>query len=266
MIHSDETGPLVKVAVHDQVGTIILNQIQRGNTLSRQMVVHLNQALSDLHQQRKVRAIVLTGSGSIFCSGSDLVEIQASSLEKDALTKWHHDCSQLRDLMETMLRYPKPIIAAINGPAMGTGAGLLLTADIVVACPEAKWGTPETKRGLVAGMVAPLLLFRIGAGQTAKLLISARNLSADDALKIGIYHDMVASDKVWAKAVQWAEECAQGGAEALQLTRSLINETIGEQLIPWLSAGAAATATARTTDAATEGVAAFLEKRPPIWR
>ena len=200
------------------------------------MVVNLKQALSDLHQQRKVRAIVLTGSGSIFCSGSDLVEIQVSSLKKDALAQWHHDCSQLRDLMETMLRYPKPIIAAINGPAMGTGAGLLLTADIVVACPEAKWGTPETKRGLVAGMVAPLLLFRIGAGQTAKLLISARNLSADDALKVGIYHDMVATDKVWAKAVQWAEECAQGGAEALQLTRSLINETIGEQLIPWLSA------------------------------
>ena len=265
MITSDEPLLLVKVNIHQGVGTIILNRADRGNALSRQLVAEMQQTLLDLHQQRSVRAIVLTGSGSVFCSGCDLAEIHASSREENAESQWHHDCTQLRDLLETMLRYPKPIIAAVNGAAMGTGASLLLTADVVVAGPDAIFGAPEPQRGLVAGLVAPLLIFRIGAGRTANLLISARDFSPDEALQAGIYHELVATDKVWAKAVQWAEQCARGAPESLQLTRSLINETIGEQLITWLSAGAAATATARTTEAAAEGVAAFLEKRPPIW-
>ena len=80
--------------------------------------------------------------------------------------QWHHDSVAYRDLIETMLRFPKPLIAAVGGPAMAGGAGLALACDLVLAAESASFGLPEPRRGLVAGMVAPLLAFRIGVGSS----------------------------------------------------------------------------------------------------
>ncbi|MCH2128797.1 MAG: enoyl-CoA hydratase/isomerase family protein [Pirellulaceae bacterium] len=265
MISSDASHPPLKVRVHENIGTVILNREERANALSRQLVNDLLQAFSDLHLQGNVRAIVLTGSGPTFCAGTDLNEIHDSFEQNDAANQWHLDCRQLRDLLETMLRFPKPIIAAVNGPAMGIGASLILAADLVVAAPEATLGAPETQRGLVPGLLAPLLAFRMGAGRAAQVLLRGRNLSASETLQLGIYHEIVHPDKVWAQAMMWAKECSSGATEAIQLTRSLLNETIGESLMTWLSVGAATTAAGRTTESAKEGIAAFLEKREPQW-
>ena len=151
--------PLIRVKKHVPSGTIILNRPNKRNPLSRQMIDQLRQALDDLHQERKVRAVILTGAGSSFCSGADLQEIQDSSRQTDAWAQWHTDAVQYKELLEAMLLYPKPIIAAVNGPAVGSGAGLVLAADITLAAPEARFGLPEPRRGLVAGLVAPLLSF-----------------------------------------------------------------------------------------------------------
>jgi methylglutaconyl-CoA hydratase len=165
-----------------------------------------------------------------------------------------------------MLRFPKPIIAAVNGPAVAGGAGLMLACDIVLASPVATFGLPEPRRGIVAGIVSPLLAFRIGAGRSARLLLESAMIDAAEAYRIGLYHELVETNQLWARAVHVAGECAQGAPEALLLTKRMLNETIGEHLFTLLSAGAAASATARTTEAAAEGVAAFLEKRPPQWK
>ena len=117
----------------------------------------------------------------------------------------------------------------------------------------------------MAGIVAPLLAFRIGAGRAGYLLLSAQTIDAAQATSYGLVHEIIADEKVWARAVQIAEECAGSAPEALQLTKRMLNETIGERLASELSVGAAASATARTTDAAAEGLAAFLEKRAPKW-
>jgi methylglutaconyl-CoA hydratase len=164
-----------------------------------------------------------------------------------------------------MLLFPKPIIAAVNGPAVAGGAGLALASDLVIATPEAKFGLPEPRRGVVAGMVSPLLMFRVGGSHAANLLLTARTIEAAEALRIGLYHELVAGDLVWARAQELAGEIARCAPEAIQLTKKMLNETIGEHLGTLLSAGAAASATARTTEAAREGLAAFLEKREPKW-
>jgi methylglutaconyl-CoA hydratase len=247
-------------------GTIVLNRPDRRNALSRQMLADIGQALDDLHQERKVRAVILTGAGTAFCAGMDLGEMQATSQQPDAHLQWHNDAIQYRELMDKMLRFPKPIIAAVNGPAVAGGAGLLLASDIVVAAEEAKFGLPEPRRGIVAGMVAPLLVFRIGASHAANLLLTARTVDAAEARRIGLYHEVVGADLVWARAQEVAGEIAQSAPESIQLTKRLLNETIGEHLGTLLSAGAADSATARTTDAAREGLAAFLEKREPKWQ
>jgi methylglutaconyl-CoA hydratase len=246
-------------------GTIILNRPDKRNALSRQLLTDLAQALDDLHQERKVRAVILTGAGTAFCAGMDIVEMQQTSQQPDAFAQWHHDAVQYRELLEKVLHFPKPIIAAVNGPVVAGGAGLMLASDIVVAAEEAKFGFPEPRRGIVAGVVSPILVFRIGASHAANLLLTARMIDAAEAHRIGLIHEVVKSDLVWARAQEIAGEIAQSAPESIQLTKRLLNETIGEHLGTLLSAGAADSATARTTDAAREGLAAFLEKREPKW-
>jgi methylglutaconyl-CoA hydratase len=124
---------------------------------------------------------------------------------------------------------------------------------------------PEPRRGIVAGLVAPLLTFRLGGSHAARLLLGAEPIDAVEAHRIGVYHELTGPDQVWARAHELAAQCARSAPEALQLTKKLLNETIGEQLETLLTAGAAASATARTTEAAKEGLTAFLEKREPKW-
>jgi methylglutaconyl-CoA hydratase len=195
----------------------------------------------------------------------DLAEMHATSQEEDAQWQWHDDAVLYRELLDKMLQFPKPIIAAVNGPVMAGGAGLLLASDVVLAAPEARFGLPEPRRGIVAGMVSPLLVFRIGGSQAANLLLTARTIEAAEAHRIGLYHEIVKADFIWARGQELAGEIAKSAPEALQLTKRMLNETIGENLGTQLSSGAAVSATARTTAAAAEGLAAFLEKREAKW-
>jgi methylglutaconyl-CoA hydratase len=256
----------VQVKVHAPSGTIILNRPERRNALSREMLREIVQAFHDLHQEKRVRAVVLTGAGSAFCAGMDLAEMQATAKEPDAQAQWYNDSVLYSELLEVMLRFPKPIIAALNGPAIAGGMGLALGSDLVLACPSATVGLPEPRRGLVAGMVSPLLAFRVGAGQAARLLVTARIIPVDEAHRIGIVHEVVGDDLIWARAHELAKDCAESAPEAIQLTKRMLYDTIGEHLMTQLTSGAAISATARTTEAAVEGLAAFLEKRTPKWQ
>lgn len=258
-------GPLVKIDVRPPAGTIVLNRPDKRNALSREMIRRISQALDDLHLQRDVRAVILTGAGSAFCAGMDLKEMLTTSKQDNALEMWHTDAVLYRDLVEKMLRFPKPLIAAVGGPAVAGGMGLLLASDLVLATETATMGLPEPKRGLVAGIVAPLLWFRAGGATAAQLLLTGRVIDAAEARRLGLCHELVEDDKLWARAVEICGEIAESAPEALQLTKRMLNETIGEHLITLLSAGAAASATARTTAAAGEGLEAFLEKREPDW-
>lgn len=255
----------VQVKVHPPAGTIILNRPAEGNALSRQMMGELLQAMSDLNMERGVRAVIITGAGDTFCAGTDLAEVHETNQQDDPLPVWHDDSVRYREVLDMLLQTPKPVIAAINGPVHGTGAGLLLTADVIVADRNATFGLPEPRWGLVAGMIAPLLVFRVGGGHAARLLLTAEDIDAQEAHRVGLFHELVDADLVWARAAQIASACARAAPEALQLTRRLLNEMIGEHLGTLLSAGAAVTATAHTTDAAAEGMSAFVEGREPNW-
>lgn len=257
--------PLVRVSVHEHAGTIILNRPAKRNALTRSLLAELRQALDDLHQEKRVRAVILTGAGSAFCAGMDLDEMRDTSQQPRPREQWRDDALAYQDLVEQMLRFPRPLIAAVNGPAVAGGAGLVLACDIVVAAAEAKFGLPEPLRGIVAGLVSPLLAFRIGGGQAARLLLTAATIGAEEAHRLGLFHELIDHDRLWARATEIAGQCARSAPQALQLTKRMLNETIGESLFGLLTSGAAVSATARTTDAAAEGLAAFLAKREPNW-
>ena len=255
----------VEIRVDAPVGTITLARPDDGNALTRSMIEALRQAISDMHMEKRVRAVVLAGAGSSLCVGRDPREHQASDDQPDDLRRWGEQADEYRALLVQMLEFPKPIIASVNGPALGEGAGLVLACDTVVGCEEADFGFLEPRHGLVAGVAAPLLAYRFGSGIASRLLVTAQTIDASEAARIGIYHELAAQRLVWARAAEIGRSCAELAPQAVQLTKRLLYETVGEQLTTQLTSGAAASATALTTEAAREGHRAQIEDRPPNW-
>ncbi len=256
----------IDVKIIESAGTIVLNRPDFGNALTRSMVQQLVEAIDDLYLEKRVRAIILTGAGDAFSVGADVAEMQASQELDDPEEEWGAEAADFRDLLVRMLEITKPIIAAVNGPALGAGAALVAAADVVVASPVATFGLPDARHGLVAGLAAPLVCFRVGAGHAARLMFTGAAVGADEAHRLGLFHELTAADTVWARAMELAADCAAGTPEAIQLTKRLLNETLGENLATQLSAGAVMAATARTTEAAQEGLAALLDGRRPQWK
>ena len=246
-------------------GTIIINRPNRRNALSREIVASLKQALEDFYQEGSVRAVILTGTGDTFCAGTDLQEVKESAESPDSIKVWHDDAQQFLDLIEYMLRYPKPIVCAVNGHVVGSGAALVLASDIVIANNEATLTMPEVRRGLFSGVAAALLPHRIGAGQATRIMMTAKSVASEEGLRLGFFHELVDNDVLWARCYEIAGEISSGAKQTQILIKQMFNETIGEELFTQLRIGAANTATARTTEAAVEGIAAFLEKREPEW-
>jgi enoyl-CoA hydratase/carnithine racemase len=257
----------ISVKVNPPSGTIVLDRPDLRNALDQQTIRELSQALSDLHQERRVRAVILMGAGQDFCAGLDLKELQQSQrqAEQQAQLQFQEAWMGLSELIEQAFRYPKPLIAAVDGAALGAGLALVAACDLVIASDRARFGAPTVRRGLASGLTAPLLTFRVGASMAARLLLTGEPMPAADLERIGFVHRVVQSAQVWAAAQEAAQQCAASPHEAIQMTKRLLNETIGETLIGLLHVGAAMAATACTTEAAAEGVAAFVEKRPPRW-
>ncbi len=246
-------------------GTIVINRPDRANALSREIVSMIHSALEDFLMETSVRAVILTGTGSTFCSGTDLHQLKETSADKRAMEIWHADVQKMAELIEYMLQYPKPLLAGVGGAVAGTGCALMLACDQVIAAESAQMSFPEALRGLSPALAAPLLAFRVGTGVCSRMMINGLPISATEALNIGIFHEVVGDDFVWARCSELGKQIAVGARESHQSTKQMLNETIGENLTTQLSIGAAQTAAARTTAAAKEGINAFLEKRDPDW-
>jgi len=260
-----ELSGLVQVRVDEPSGTVTLNRPQVLNALNLATIQELTQAISDLHLERRVRAIILTGSGANFCAGTDLKELSDTFEMETPYTRWYEEVTALKELIEMLLRCPKPVIAAVNGWVAGTGLALMLAADLVVASEDCRLLVPESQRGLSSGLTTPLLSFRLGNNSLTQMLFTGQPLPAHVAATKGLIHEVVPHDYVWARSQEFARQIASGARESHQMAKRMINESIGENLFTLLSIGASDMATARITDAAKEGIQAFLEKRNPHW-
>ncbi|MEQ8210302.1 MAG: enoyl-CoA hydratase/isomerase family protein [Lacipirellulaceae bacterium] len=256
----------IKVSTSGHTGTIVIDGEDERNFLSAAMVGQLEEALDDLYYTKAVRALVLTGSGNHFCSGLQPQPNQEALSPEDQVKQWGEEAGQLRDLLVRVMEITKPVIAAVNGPALSAGAALVTAADCVVAGKSATFGVPDTRMGLVGGLATTLVSFRLGAGNAARLALTAGEIDATEGHRLGLFHEVVEDDQTWARANALAGEIAGSAPEAIQLTKRLINETLGETLSTQLSAAAVIDATARTTEAAAEGIAAQLEGRKPEWK
>ncbi|MCA9193706.1 MAG: enoyl-CoA hydratase/isomerase family protein [Planctomycetales bacterium] len=249
--------------INGPTGTIILNRPQKCNAMDRATLDSMRQALFDLQQEKRIRGIVITGTGPHFSSGLDLVELNQTLDNQHALQQWYDDSERLKGVVEAILQLPKPVIAAVDGVAFAAGLAIVLACDLVVAGYEATFAVKSAPLGIVSGIVCPLLKFRVGAGLASRLAIGGDCLTATEAKSLGLVHHLVESHLIWVRAQTWVEQMSACPAETLQLSKRLLNEMLGEQLTTELSSAAAAAATSLTTEVASEGLRAFADKRPP---
>jgi len=164
-----------------------------------------------------------------------------------------------------MLRFPKPIVAAVDGAAVGAGLALSLASDLVVASKRASFSAVAVRRGLVGGATAALLSFRLGGATAARMLLTGQPIDAAEAHRLGLCGTPVESEQIWVAATDVAKQCTAAPREAIQATKRVLNESIGEALLSQLAAGAADSATSCTTESASEGIRSFLQRREPEW-
>jgi methylglutaconyl-CoA hydratase len=261
----NEPDPVV-YELRGSTSVITLNRPGRRNALNQPLIHGLGTAVERARDDPQVRSVILTGSGSTFCAGMDLAELQASLATEASATEngtiWQ-DALRLARLFDLIYTLPKPTIAAVNGPAVAGGAGLTTVCDLAVAADNAKFGYPEVRRGLVAAMVMPHLLRHVGERTARYLFLTGELIDARAALAAGLVNAVVAADLVMSSALQWAEALHAGGPRALARTKELLHGFSSKALS--VEDGARASAAPRLTEECREGLAAFFEKRLPPW-
>lgn len=239
---------------------MVLDRPERRNALSPAMLVQLEEALDRASQSHQIRAVVLTGRGSAFCAGADL---ETSGGLAEAHPEGRHPFA---GFLQRLRKSPKPIIAAINGPAFGGGLGLVAAADIAIASNEATFSFSEVRLGLVPAIISVVVLPKLGPHHAGRLFLTGRRFSAEEARQYGLVHHLVPAEQLEAAVDGEVAEIAKGGPEAVADAKRLIREipTLGED-VAFDRTSAWLTERSRTAEA-REGVAAFREKRPPSWR
>lgn len=234
---------------------LTLNRPKCRNALSRALIDDLTTALRSAADDDAVRAIILTGAAPAFSAGLDLREVAQSTAEQA-----EHDASNLLTLFETVDNLPKPVIAAVNGPAVAGGAGLVSVCDLVVCGASGVIGYPEIKRGLVAAIVMTYLRRLVGERRAKYLLLTGENLSAERALAFELCNEVVPDAQLMPRAHQLAEMLAGYPPRALANTKSLWNRIRTLQQPDAVREARDLNARMRLTDESRDGIGMFLSK------
>jgi methylglutaconyl-CoA hydratase len=256
------TDELVCYKIRAPAAVLTINRPDKRNALSRALIAALRSAFERARDDTTARALILTGAGSAFCAGMDLEELRGT-LDADVGIVWD-DALRLASLYDLIYTLPKPTIAAVNGPAVAGGAGLVTVCDLALSAPEAVFGYPEVRRGLVAAMVMPHLLRHVGERAARWLLLSGETIDASEATRIGLINSVVpGAGALIESALQWAQSLAAGGPQAVAATKDLLRRFSRQALS--VEEAAKASAAPRLGDECRQGLEAFFAKRPAPW-
>lgn len=255
--------PLVRYESQPPAVVITLNRADKRNALSRALIAALTEAVERAAGDAAARCVILTAAGPVFCAGMDLAELSESlGRKQDASVVWD-DALRLGKLYDLLYTLPKPTIAAVNGAAVAGGAGFVTVCDLALAVPEARFGYPEVRRGLVAAMVMPHLLRHVGERTARYLLLTGELIDAAEACRTGLINAVVPPAELLQKARDWAHYVAEGGPEALARTKALLQQ-FSRQAVS-VEEAAQASAAPRLTEECQQGLQAFFAKRPAPW-
>ncbi|UNI16782.1 Enoyl-CoA hydratase [Purpureocillium takamizusanense] len=201
----------------DGVKLIALNRPGKRNALSGQLIAEFLGALSAASTDPGVRAIVITGNGPFFCAGADLNDIAALD------SAGARSCRYLEDLCSGVAAVRKPVVAAVNGPALGGGFELALMCDLIVAAKSAYFALPETQRGLIPGAGGTQrLTAAVGKYLAMRTILLGRPITADEALSCGLLCDLVDDGNLLQQAINVGAGLGERGPEALQFAKEAI--------------------------------------------
>ena len=255
----------IKVEKDGRVAILTLNRPESLNAINSQLHSELEGIFADVARDDDVNAVVLTGAGRAFCAGGDVKGMDARQTDGSARTR--DPLRGAKRLIHNLIDVEQPIIAAVNGHAVGLGATLALFCDIIIASENAKLGDPHVKVGLVAGdggaVIWPLLC---GLARAKEYLMTGGLMSAAEAERIGLINHVVSPDEVMPKAMELAHRLANGPTKAIRWTKLSCNKRLRDEVNLVLDASLAVESMSMLTEDHREAARAFAEKREPEFK
>ena len=240
---------------------ITLNRPEKLNALDSLTHKELQEAFTGLDADRSVRTIIVTGSGKAFVSGADIAEMR--SLSPDEARRFSRLGHQTMDLIQNT---GKPVIAAVNGYALGGGAELALACDIIYASEDAVFGMPETILGIIPGWAGTQRLPRlVGKAITKELIFSGAFINAQRAYEIGLVNRVLPAAELLPQVLKLAESIAEKGPTAIRLAKRVIDRGLETRLAEGCAMETEAFVQCCETSDREAGMKAFLEKRKPVF-
>ena len=251
-------GEASEYEIRNRAAWIRMNRPENRNALSAELLGELSRRLRTAMDDPGVRVVVLTGSGRAFCAGADLksrgVGVAGGTAENDFV-----------EILEQMREGPKPVICAVNGHAFGGGIGLVAAADIAIAVRGAKFAFSEVRIGVIPAIISVVVLPKLGEHHAMRLFLTGERFSAVEALGYGLVHRVVEDCDLESAVRAEIDAIAKGAPSAVAAAKRLVREI--PRLAPDDAYAAATEKIAKlfASAEAAEGLAAFVQKRPPSW-
>lgn len=247
-----------------QVATVWLNRAELHNAFNTQVIAELQQCFDALHTRDDIRVVILAGRGKSFSAGADLnwmkAQSEASTVDNQA------DALKLAKMLHRLATLKQPTIARVHGIAFGGGMGLASACDICVASSDAKFATSEVRLGLAPSTISPYVIRAIGARQASRYFLTAERISAEQAQRIGLAHEVATAEQLDTKIDEIVQALLLGAPEAQTASKQLIQMVDQQPLTePLLLETAQHIAHVRQGTEAKNGLNAFLNKQRPDW-
>jgi enoyl-CoA hydratase/carnithine racemase len=249
-------------ALPEGVARITLNRPDKRNPIGPQLCGELVHAFSRAKEDRAIRCVVLTGAGKFFSAGGDLSQMSGGGGGPGSQIP----PAGLPQLFQTMHGTGKPIVASVNGPALAGGMGLMVACDLVIAADSAEVGTTEINLGLWPMMITAEIVRNIGRKKTLELMLTGKKISAAEAERIGLVNKVVAQEALESETLALAKELAGKSPSAMRLGLGAFYATQDQDFGPALEHLQGQLGAVLATEDAAEGLAAFFQKRPPVWK
>jgi len=253
----------LKISIKKNIAYIIFNRPKRLNSFDMKLGIELYNALKKINKKNEIRAVIIKGTGKGFCGGGDVKEMH---IAKDKprflreLTKVIHKC------VKEMRNMEKPIIAVVNGYAFGAGFSIALACDIIIAAKEAKFGTAFVGIGLAPGCGTQFLTNIVGYHKACEYIFTSKTFNAEHALKIGIVNKVVDLDELDSSVEEIVSKFKKLPPIAIGKAKMLINKSMENNMVNHLELESKTASFSAGTKDFKEGVAAFVEKRKPVFK
>ena len=245
----------------DGVCRLVLNRPQSRNALNDELIAALAAALQAADADEAARVIVLSAAGTVFCAGHDLREVR----QKKGLPEYRRLFAGCAQMMLSISRLKKPVIAQVDGMATAAGCQLVASCDLAIASPRAKFATPGVHIGLFCSTPMVPLSRKVGRKTAMAMLLTGEPLAAEDAAAAGLINKVVAEDQLAAACDEWARVIADKSPLTLAIGKEAFYKQADMPLPEAYDYASEVMADNMTRQDAQEGVAAFVEKRKPVW-